>query len=162
MTLLCLGPTPAELAAWQSDLPAPWQFMCLLHNARLRPWETIQVSDSGIACLQWSAGSEKIEQSLFLFELLSQLDWQAIWITAPQWAFLGTYVACLRQKPAFLNGALVQDAALFQRAESRWLLENAQIYSEEMRRDSDLPLAFPIAPHLGIVYTKFVSETASE
>ncbi|MGE3727878.1 MAG: hypothetical protein AB7I41_20125 [Candidatus Sericytochromatia bacterium] len=157
--LLCLGPTLPELRDYLPDLPSPWHFICMQEDPRLLPWQTDQTEVTGIAHLTWGGVAQRVDKQLFLFHLLQQIDWQAIWVTQPELAFLGVFAARLSGKPAFLQGPAIPQAADFYLAESQWLLENAQVIQANLETDSDFHRPFPIAPHLGIVYTKFVSET---
>jgi len=131
----------------------------LQEDPRLLPWQTAQAEVTGIVLLTWGGAAQRIDKQLFLFHLLQHIDWQAIWVTQPEQAFLGVFAARLSGKPAFLEGPAIPQASDFNLAESQWLLENAQVIQADLETDSDFHRPFPIAPHLGIVYTKFVSET---
>ena len=157
--LLCLGPSLPELLAWQPDLPAPWQFLNVHRDGRLLPWEMAQTETQGISTIEWGGLASKPDSQLFLLHLLKQLNWQAIWVTEPEYAFLAVFAARLSGKPTFLKWPVNPHTAVFSPAEAQWLLENAEVIRADLETDSDFHRPFPIAPHLGIVYTKFVSET---
>jgi len=157
--LLCLGPTLPELATWQPELPNPWQFLSVQQDSRLLPWETARTQIRGIVQLSWGGMAQRVDTQLFLFHLLQHIDWQAIWVTKPEYAFLAAFAARLSGKPTFLEWPVNPHAAVFSSAETQWLLENTTIIPAKLETDSDFHRPFPIAPHLGIVYTKFVSET---
>lgn len=157
--LLCLGPTPGELRAWQPALPVPWQFLRVCQAPDLLPWETQQREAQDLVELHWGGLAQSADNQIYLFQLLQQIQWQAIWITQPEYAFLGVFAARLLGKPAFVQWPANSESPVFSPAESTWLLENAQVVKVSLETDLHFHKPFPIAPHLGIVYTKFVSET---
>jgi hypothetical protein len=157
MTLICLGPELTILKKLASILSETWQLMSLQTSTQLRPWQTRKMTDS-VSVLEWGTMADSIENHQFLLHLLHHCDAQAIWVTQPEWAFVAVFAARLLKIPAYIE---LPDHALknfFSGAEYQWLLENAVWLPTHLKKDSKLLTPFPIAPHLAIVYTNYVSD----